>query len=118
MESKELALLAVKVLDKNQAIDIKVIDVMGKSSFADYLVIATGGNSRHASALVDYVDDELAKAGEIVKSIEGKNDTGWILMDFGDIIVNVFTEEMRGKYNVEDVWGDCELLELNLEGNE
>lgn len=112
MENKSFALLAAKTLDAKKALDILVIDIMEKAAFADYLVIATGNSERQVGALVDEVEDQFAKEGLLVKNIEGKNGSGWVLMDFGDIIVNIFTKEMREKYNIEKVWGDCSFLEL------
>lgn len=112
MTNKEYALLAAKVLDEKKAVDIKVIDITEKSSFADYLVIATGNSQRQVQSLTDDVEDKLAAQELFVKSIEGKNGTGWVLMDYGDIIVNIFTSEMRDRYNIEKVWGDCSFLDL------
>ena len=114
MENKEIALLAAKTLSDKKAADVIVIDIMEKAPFADYMVIATGGSDRQVEALVDYVEDALAKENVLVKHIEGKA-SGWILMDFGDIIVNVFTQEQREKYNIEKIWGDCTFLDLEEE---
>ncbi|SCJ81927.1 ribosome-associated protein [uncultured Eubacterium sp.] len=111
MENKSFALLAARLLDNKKATDVVVIDIMEKSSFADYLVIASGNSERQVNTLVDEVEEQFAKEGLLVKSIEGKN-SGWILMDFGDVIVNIFTKEMREKYNIEKVWGDCSFLDV------
>lgn len=110
MNSKEMALLAAKTLDNKKGIDIVCLDIEKKSSIADYFVLASGGSERQVKALAEEVDDQFAKEGVIVKSIEGKASSGWILLDFGDIIVSVLTTEMREKYNIEKVWGDCETL--------
>ena len=110
MENKELALLAAKTLSDKKALDIMVIDIQNKASFADYFVIASGSSDRQINNLVDYVEDAFAKEELFVKSVEGKNNSGWILMDFGDVIVNLFTQEMREKYNIEKVWGDCDTV--------
>lgn len=112
MNNKSFALLAAKTLDDKKALDIAVIDIMEKVTFADYLVIATGNSERQVNSLVDEVEDQFAKEGLLVKNIEGKQNSGWVLMDFGDIIVNIFTKEMREKYNIEKVWGDCSFLDL------
>lgn len=111
MDNKSFALLAARLLDNKKATDVIVIDIMEKSSFADYLVIASGNSERQVNTLVDEVEEQFAKKGLLVKSIEGKN-SGWILMDFGDVIVNIFTKEMREKYNIEKVWGDCSFLDV------
>ena len=110
MNSKEMAVLAAKTLDSKKAMDIVCLDIEAKSAIADYFILASGGSERQIKALSEEVDDQFAKAGVIVKSIEGKASSGWILMDFGDIIVSVLTVEMREKYNIEKVWGDCEIL--------
>lgn len=112
MDNKKFALLAAKTLDDKKASDIVAIDIAEKSSFADYLVIASGNSERQVNTLVDEVEDRFAKEGLLVKSIEGKQNSGWVLMDFGDIIVNVFTRDTREKYNIEKVWGDCSFLDL------
>ena len=112
MDNKSFALLAAKTLDNKKAIDIVVIDIAEKSSFADYMVIASGGSERQVQALVDDVEDAFAKEELLVKSIEGRQNSGWVLMDFGDVIVNIFTRDTREKYNIEKVWGDCSFLDL------
>ena len=110
MNSKEMAILAAKTLDSKKALNIMCLDIESKSSIADYFILASGGSERQIKALSEEVDDQFAKEGLIVKSIEGKASSGWILLDFGDIIVSVLTLEMREKYNIEKVWGDCEIL--------
>ena len=115
METKELALEAAKLLDLKKAEDVLFIDVSEKSSFADYLVIATAGSDRQAEALADDVEDKMAELGISERLCEGRKKTGWVLLDFGDIIVNVFSREMRDKYDLEKVWGDCEVTKVETE---
>ena len=112
MNNKEFALLAAKTLSDKKAADILAIDITEKASFADYLIVATGNSERQVNSLVDDVEEAFAKEGLFVKNIEGKQNSGWVLMDFGDIIVNVFTKEMREKYSIEKVWGDCSFLDI------
>lgn len=113
MEPKELSLKVAKLLDDRKAIDVTVIDISQKASFADYFVMASAGSDRQMGALVDNVEDMLEPAGIFPKSVEGKKSSGWILMDYGDVVINVMTAEMREKYNIERIWGDCENLEIN-----
>lgn len=113
MEPKELALKVAKLLDDKKAQDVTVIDIGLKASFADYFIIASGGSERQMSALVDNVEDMLEPLGVFPKSIEGKRSSGWTLMDYGDVVINVMTVDMREKYNLERIWGDCETLEIN-----
>ncbi len=113
MEPKELSLKVAKLLDDRKAIDVTVIDISPKASFADYFVMASAGSDRQMGALVDNVEDMLEPEGIFPKSVEGKKSSGWILMDYGDVVINVMTAEMREKYNIERIWGDCENLEIN-----
>ena len=110
MNSKEMAMFSAKILDKKKGLDIVIIDIGTKSSFADYFVLASGNTERQIASLRDEVEDQFAKEGLIVKSVEGKQTSGWILMDYGDVIINLLTSEMRERYNIEKVWGDCEQL--------
>ena len=112
MDNKDFAMKAANALDDKQGTDIAIIDVAEKSSFADYLIIASGSSDRQVGALADAVEDKFAEEGILPKNIEGKQNSGWILMDYGDIIVNVFNQEMREKYNIEKVWGDCKFLDI------
>lgn len=112
MDNKGYAMLAAKVLSDKKAQDIIVIDIAEKSSFADYFVVCSGTSERQINYLVDYVEDALAAEGLFIKTVEGKQNSGWILMDFGDIIVNLFTQEMRERYNIEKIWRDCEFIQV------
>jgi len=112
MNNKEIALKIATVLSAKKARDLIVIDVIDRSSFADYLVLATGGSERQVGTLASEVMDQLAKDGVIAKNIEGRQSSGWILMDYGDIIVNIFSEEQRSRYNIEKIWGDCCFLDI------
>lgn len=113
MEPKEMALKIAETLDGKKAADVKVIDISSKASFADYFVLASGGSDRQMSTLVDNVEDVLEPEGIFPKNVEGQRSSGWILMDYGDVVVNVMTSEMRDKYNIEKIWGDCEITEIN-----
>lgn len=112
MGNKEIALKTAAILMNKKALDVVVIDIATKSSFADYLVIATGGSERQIDSLTQEVSDQLASEGILVKNVEGKKASGWILMDYGDILVNVFTLEQRSRYNIEKIWGDGIFLEI------
>ena len=112
MTNKDYAVLAGKTLSAKKAQDIVIIDIQEKASFADYFVICSGTSERQIHTLVEEVEEAFAKEGLLVKSVEGKQSSGWILLDFGDIIVNLFTKEMREKYSIEKIWGDCEFIEV------
>jgi ribosome silencing factor RsfS/YbeB/iojap len=108
--SRKFAEFAAGVLSDRQGRDIVIIDIMEKSSFADYFVIATGSSERMINALAEYVDDKSAAEGRFTKNIEGRNGSGWVLMDYGDVVINIFSEENRHKYDLEKIWSDCEII--------
>lgn len=111
MTNKETALYIANQLDEKKASDVSILDISAKSGFADFFVIATAHSLRQLAALCAELDDRLSMEGVLVKHIEGRGDSGWILMDYGDIIVNLFTEEQRNHYQVEKIWNDCERIE-------
>lgn len=106
MTSRELAKIAVRALEEKKGMDISVIDISSVSVIADYFVIATGSNMNQVQALVDSVEDEMAKNGVSECSKEGNSSSTWILMDFKEIIVHIFSEEDRIFYNLERIWRD------------
>ena len=114
MENSELklAMTAAKTLDEKKGTDIVIIDIRNKASFADYFVIASGSNERLIGNLAEEVEKKLLEEGITPKNIEGNKSSGWILMDYIDVIVNVLSEEARSKYNIESIWGDCEFITL------
>ena len=113
MEPKALAELIAKTLEDKKGIDTCLINIAERSSFADYFVLVSAGNERHAQALRDAVEDVLEPLGIFPKNIEGKNKPTWILMDYRDVIVNIMTQDAREKYSLEKIWGDCEITLCN-----
>lgn len=107
MDNKQIAEAIGKVLDDKKGMDIVTLDLSVKSSFCDYFIIVTGSSDRQVKTLSEEVEDKMAQMGVPCKNIEGKN-TGWILLDYGDIIVSVFTAEQREKYNLERIWTEVE----------
>ena len=112
MTNREYAMLAAETLSKKKAQDLVLIDISEKSGFADFFLIATGNSSRMINSLADDVEDAMEAAELPLKNVEGKNVSEWILLDFGDLIVNIFTPEMREKYNIEKIWADCPIEQI------
>jgi ribosome silencing factor RsfS/YbeB/iojap len=112
LDSRELALVAAGVLRQKKGNDIVILDIAEKSSFADFLVITSGNSTRQVGSLADDAESALAEAGAALKHIEGKPESGWVLLDYGDVIVNVFTKEQRDLYRIELIWGDGERIDL------
>ena len=91
-------------LDDDKAEDIVVIDLAGKSAFADYMVIASGRSNRQVVAIADHLAERLKQAGHRVISVEGKEVGDWVLVDSGDIVVHIFRPEPRAFYALEKMW--------------
>ena len=113
MKSKELAKQIVNSLDKHKAEDIHVIGIHSLTTIADYFVIAGGTGSTQVKALTDYVEEELGVQGVKPLRTEGYQSSTWILMDYGEVIVHVFTPETRRFYDLERLWKDGEQLPLS-----
>lgn len=96
--------IAQAALNDKKAEDIVPISLVGKTSMADALLIATGTSSRHVVTLIDSVCEALAKAGYTVDGVEGQMVGDWVIVDTGDILVHVFQEEARAHYRLERLW--------------
>ena len=110
---KMMAQIACKAIDDKKGQDIKVIDIHNVSVIADYFVIASGTNSNQVQAIVDNVEEQLGRAGFEAKQIEGNRNSPWILLDYADVIVHVFDEENRLFYDLERIWRDGKVLEMD-----
>jgi ribosome-associated protein len=101
----ELARTIVDILDEHKAEDILLLDLHGVCSFADYFVLCTGISERTLGALADEVVRQLKRGRRIVaRGKEGEAESGWILLDFGDVIVHLLSQDLRAYYRLEDVW--------------
>ncbi|MCR4989869.1 MAG: ribosome silencing factor [Lachnospiraceae bacterium] len=109
---KEAVLGVAKRLDEKKANDIKILDISNVSVMADYFLITSGNNKNHIQMLSDEADAFLSKAGLKLKQIEGYESAGWILLDFGDIIIHLFDKENRLFYDLERIWKDGVSVEI------
>jgi ribosome-associated protein len=105
----------VRAAESKKATDIKVLDLSGVTSFTDYFVICTGANARQIQAISDEVGQQLKKIGEMPISVEGYNQAEWILADYGDFIVHIFSAKAREYYNLERLWRSAKAVEIPAE---
>lgn len=110
--SIDMAKAAYKALDDKQGLNIKVLDISGVSTIADYFVIASGSNENQVKALVDNTEQEMAKLGCEIRQVEGYNTANWILLDYNDIIIHVFNQQDRLFYDLERIWRDGKEIEI------
>ena len=113
LSAKEVALAVTKALDEKKGIDIKLLRIDKVSSLADYFLICTGTSNTHVRTLCDYAEYTLEQLGEPMLGREGHRGNSWELLDFGSIVVHVFTEEAREFYALERLWGDAEQIDLS-----
>lgn len=109
-EFKKFVKDAYETLDEKKAEDITVIDISNISTISDYFIIANGNNSLHVQSLVNSISSELGKAGYEAKRVEGGRESTWVLMDYLDVIIHIFTREERSFYNLERIWQDGKLI--------
>ena len=104
--SREMTAIALNALREKKANDPRIIDIRNVSVIADYFLIANGRNINQVKAMADGVEEALGKAGYLPRQIEGYSSGNWVLMDYNDIIVHIFSEEARVFYDLERIWRD------------
>jgi ribosome-associated protein len=103
---------AARAAADKKAVDLVVLDVQAVSSVADYFLLCSGKSTTHVQTIADAVRAELKAAGSRPLHAEGVAESGWILLDYGDVLVHVFLEETRHYYALERLWGDAPALVL------
>ena len=116
MTSAELAQRLAAIADDKKATDLLALDVRGLVGYTDYLVICTARNERQAKAIHDEVYHQLKREGRLPARVEGEREAEWVLMDYLDSVLHVFTPELRERYRLEVLWGEADRLELDLAG--
>lgn len=112
MQTKELLENTVKILDNKKAEDIKALEITDLSSVADYFVIVSGTSSTHIKALAEELEEKLTDLGKELNHVEGRS-TGWILLDYGTVIVHIFTPADRENFNLEKLWQDAKEVDVS-----
>jgi ribosome-associated protein len=105
-------LTAVRAAEEKKALDIKVLDLTGVSSFTDFFVICTGSSAKQNQAISDEVAMRMKKRGEMPLSVEGYKQAEWVLTDYGDVVVHTLTPKARGYYDLERLWREGKPVEI------
>lgn len=103
-DSGEIARAAVDLASEKQGTDTVMLDIRGLAVFADYFVITSALNARHMQALIDELDQGMERLGVKLHHREGSPDSGWVLLDFGDVILHLFLPSERERYGLEQLW--------------
>jgi ribosome-associated protein len=110
--------LALKAAEDKKAVDLVVLDLKKSSAFTDYFVICTGGNIRQVQAIADGIQDALAQKGLNPALTEGYERGQWILVDYFDFIIHIFSPATREYYGLERLWGDAKKIEITPSSSE
>ena len=112
LSAEEKAALISQVVADKKAMDVVVLHMGDASSITDYFLICSGGSERQVRAIADAIDEQLGPSGIASRGIEGYREGHWILMDYGDVIVHVFSEDTREYYDLERLWRESKRVEL------
>jgi ribosome-associated protein len=110
LEAERTARKAAAAALEKKAEDLVVVDLRGKATYADFLVICSGTNERQLEAVADAVERSLHDAGQRLIGSEGARGSRWVLLDFGDVVVHVFHQEERAYYDLEGLWSDAPMM--------
>ena len=113
LSAKKVAYEVTKALDDKKGLDIKLLKIDSVSTLADYFLICTGTSNTHVKTLCDYAEYTLEQLGEPMLGREGHRGNAWELLDYGTIVVHVFTDEARKFYDLERLWADAENVDLS-----
>ena len=113
LTAKEVAYEVTKALDEKKGINIKLLRISEVSTLADYFLICTGTSNTHVKTLCDYAEYTLEQLGEPMLGREGHRGNSWELLDYGSLVVHVFTEEAREFYALERLWADAEQVDIS-----
>ena len=113
LSTREVAIAATKALDEKKGMNIKLLKIDRVSNLADYFLICTGTSNTHVKTLCDYAEYTLEQLGENMLGREGHRGNSWELLDYGTIVIHVFTEEAREFYALERLWADAEQVDLS-----
>ena len=112
LSAKEVAYEVTKALDDKKGLNIKLLKIDQVSSLADYFIICTGTSNTHVKTLCDHAEYTLEQLGEPMLGREGHRGNAWELLDYGSVVVHVFTEEAREFYSLERLWADAQQIDI------
>ncbi len=113
MTAEEKIRIAVQALDAKRAEDIRVLKVTALTVLGDYFIIANGTSNTHTKTLAEEVEFQLSQQKEEPLHREGMNGSNWYILDYGDVIIHVFHQEMRSFYRLEQLWADAEEVDIS-----
>ena len=113
LTANEVAMHVTKALNEKKGMDIKLLKIDHISTLAEYFLICTGTSNTHVKTLCDYAEYAMEQVGESLLGREGHRGNSWELLDYGAVVIHVFTDEARAFYNLERLWADAEVVDLS-----
>lgn len=113
-QAREMVAIAAQAADAKGGEDLLALDVSGPLPLVDVFLLVTGRNERNVAAISDEIEERLLEAGHKRLRREGREESRWVLLDFGDLVVHVFHEQQRVYYGLERLWKDCPLVPIDL----
>ena len=113
MNSKQTMEAIVKCIDSKKGVDIKVLNISGVTTMADYFIICQGNSNTQMKAIAEEIEEKLSENGIKPIGREGMSTAYWILMDYSDVIVHIFSSESRNFYAIENLWADAEEVDIS-----
>ena len=113
LKSRDLAVKAAEAALKKKALDVTILDLSGLTVIADYFVICSGESTTQVKAVAQFIEETFARERLKPLGIEGAAHSHWILLDYGDVIIHVFEKETRAYYNLEKLWMDAKIIEID-----
>jgi ribosome-associated protein len=115
LSAEEKAVFTSRIVADKKAMDVVMLDMREASSITDYFLICSGSSERQVQAIADALDEQLTRSGIESLGVEGYREGRWILMDYGDVIVHVFSQETREFYDLERLWANAPKIEVTRE---
>jgi ribosome-associated protein len=113
LSAEEKTAVSTQAATDKKATDVVVLDMRQASSITDYFLICTGGSERQVQAIADAIDEQMNRYGVASLGVEGYKDAHWVLMDYGDVVVHVFSQDMRDFYDLERLWSNAPKVEIS-----
>jgi len=118
VDTKEKAILTGRLADEKKALDVAVIELKGLTDIADYFVLASGTSDRHVRTIADHVEKAMKDAGIRPYSVEGYQQGRWIIIDYRNVIVHIFLEQLRELYDLESLWIEAKRYRIERENTQ
>jgi ribosome-associated protein len=112
LDSRQKCLIAVEAAREKKARDMVIFEVARLTTIADYFLICSADSQRQVKAIMDHIDESLARSGETAFSVEGEGSLRWVLMDYSDVVIHIFDQQVRAFYALERLWGDAPRIEV------